>query len=82
MKKGVRNLITDVPGVRVGHCTVDRDACHTGVTIVLPACRNLVAEPITGACVVLNGYGKTTGLIQVEELGTLETPIALTLPSE
>ena len=78
MKKGVRNLITDVPGVRVGHCTVDIDACHTGVTIVLPACRNLVAEPVTGACVVFNGYGKTTGLIQVEELGTLETPIALT----
>lgn len=27
---------------------------------------------------MLNGYGKTLGLVQVEELGTLETPIALT----
>ena len=25
-----------------------------------------------------NGFGKTCGLVQVEELGTLETPIALT----
>ena len=25
-----------------------------------------------------NGFGKSAGLVQVEELGTLETPIALT----
>ena len=33
---GPRNLISDVPGVRVGHCTVDAGDCHTGVTVVLP----------------------------------------------
>ncbi len=27
---------------------------------------------------VLNGFGKSVGLVQVEELGVLETPIALT----
>ena len=75
---GPRNLITDVPGVRVGHATVDRGDCHTGVTVVLPPCRNPFAEKLTAASCVFNGYGKTLGLVQVDELGTLETPIALT----
>ena len=75
---GPRNLITDVPGVRVGHATVDTAACHTGVTVVLPPPANPFAEKLTAAACVFNGYGKTLGLVQVEELGTLETPIALT----
>ena len=75
---GPRNLITDVPGVRVGHCTVDTDGCHTGVTVVLPPCRNPFTSKLTAASCVFNGYGKTLGLVQVDELGTLETPIALT----
>ena len=75
---GPRNLISDVPGVRVGHCTVDAADCHTGVTVVLPPCRNPFAEKLTAASAVFNGYGKTAGLVQVDELGTLETPIALT----
>ena len=75
---GPRNLITDVPGVRVGHCTVDRGDCHTGVTVVLPPVRNPYTEKLTAASCVFNGFGKTLGLVQVDELGTLETPIALT----
>ena len=78
MPHGLRNLITDVPGVRVGHCTVDEENVHTGVTVVLPPCHNPFAEKLTAASSVFNGYGKTLGLVQVEELGTLETPIALT----
>lgn len=30
------------------------------------------------ACAVLNGFGKTMGLVQVEEMGTIETPILMT----
>ena len=75
---GPRNLITDVPGVRVGHCTVDDGDCHTGVTVVLPPSRNPFLEQLSAACQVFDGYGITLGLVQVEELGTLETPIALT----
>ena len=78
MPHGKRNLITDVPGVRVGHCTVDDEACHTGVTVVLPPPANPYLEKLTAASQVFNGYGKTLGLVQVDELGTLETPIALT----
>ena len=78
MKHGPLNLITAVPGVRVGHATIDRDDCHTGVTVVMPPCRNPYTEKLTAASCVFNGFGKTLGLVQVDELGTLETPIALT----
>ena len=36
MPRGKRNTITDVPGVRVGHCTVDNARHKTGVTVILP----------------------------------------------
>ena len=75
---GKLNKITDVPGVRVGHATIDTDRQKTGVTVILPAEGNLYTSPLTAACHVINGYGKTAGLMQVQELGTLETPIALT----
>ena len=75
---GALNKITDVPGVLVGHATIDTDRQQTGVTVILPAEGNLYTAPLTAACHVINGYGKTAGLMQVQELGTLETPIALT----
>ena len=75
---GKLNKITDVPGVRVGHATIDTDRQKTGVTVILPAEGNLFTRPVTAACHVINGFGKTAGLMQVQELGTLETPIALT----
>ncbi len=75
---GSRNLITDVPGVRVGHATIDEGNCHTGVTVVLPPRENPFTDKLTATCCVFNGFGKTLGLVQVEELGQLETPIALT----
>ena len=75
---GRLNKITDVPGVRVGHATIDTDRQKTGVTVIMPAEGNLFTHPLTAACHIINGYGKTAGLMQVQELGTLETPIALT----
>ncbi len=75
---GALNKITDVPGVTVGHCTVDTDRQKTGVTVILPAEGNLYTAPVTAACHVINGFGKSAGLMQIQELGTLETPIALT----
>lgn len=75
---GPRNKITDVPGLTVGHCTVDTGEHKTGVTVVLPSAQNPFVHKLPAAGFVLNGFGKTAGLVQVEELGTLETPIALT----
>lgn len=75
---GPRNKITDVPGVTVGHFTLD-DARHkTGLTVILPAEGNLFTHKLTAATTVINGFGKTAGLMQIRELGTLETPIVLT----
>ncbi|MCH7321668.1 P1 family peptidase [Solibacillus sp. MA9] len=84
LKTGKKNCITDVTGVKVGHVTLDYplnndgDVACTGVTAILPHGGNLFREKVTAASYVLNGFGKTTGLVQVDELGVLESPIMLT----
>ncbi len=78
MKHGERNQITDVPGVKVGHVTVDRNDVHTGVTVILPVEGSIYMKKPVAASYVLNGYGKTAGTIQIDELGVIESPIALT----
>ncbi len=75
---GKRNAITDVDGVRVGHATIKEGEVNTGVTAVLPHCGNMFREKLTAAVHVINGFGKSTGLVQVEELGVIETPLLLT----
>jgi D-aminopeptidase len=76
---GPLNAITDVDGVRVGHVTlVEGDTVHTGVTAVLPHGGNLFQEKVPGAVFVGNAFGKLAGSTQVDELGTLESPIVLT----
>lgn len=75
---GPRNKLTDVPGITVGHCTIDTPEHKTGVTVVLPCQENPFFHKLPAAAVVLNGFGKTAGLMQLQELGELETPIALT----
>lgn len=75
---GKLNKITDVPGVAVGHCTLKEEDLRTGITAIMPARDNLFLNKLTAACYVHNGFGKTCGLMQVEELGSIETPIALT----
>ena len=78
MEHGKRNSITDVSGVTVGHCTVDNERHKTGVTVVMPCEDDIFKRKMVAACHVLNGFGKTAGLMQIQELGTLESPIALT----
>lgn len=78
MESGQLNSITDVKGIKVGHCTVDDEEAKTGVTVILPCDGDIFKEKMMAACHVINGFGKTTGSIQIEELGTLETPIVLT----
>ena len=75
---GPRNKITDVSGIRVGHTTVSRGAVQTGVTAVLPSADNIYLSKLPAAAHVINGYGKTCGLLQIRELGCIETPIVLT----
>lgn len=76
--RGRRNLISDVPGVKVGNVTIHEGDVHTGVTAVIPHEGNLFQEKVMAGVSVINGFGKSTGLIQMKELGTIETPIVLT----
>ena len=75
---GPLNKISDVPGVTVGHCTLADGDVQTGVTALLPHPGDTFHEKVPAAAQVVNGFGKTTGLVQIEELGTLETPILFT----
>ena len=76
---GPLNAITDVAGVRVGHTTlIEGDRVRTGVTAILPHGGNLFQDKVPGAVFVGNAFGKLAGSTQVDELGTIETPIVLT----
>jgi D-aminopeptidase len=76
---GLLNGITDVAGVLVGHVTlVEGDRVRTGVTAIVPHAGNVFQEKVAGAVFVGNAFGKLAGSTQVEELGTIETPIVLT----
>lgn len=46
--------------------------------MILPTEGDIFREKLSAGCHVINGFGKTSGLVQLEELGTLESPIALT----
>lgn len=84
---GQWNAITDVPGVRVGHCSVrfgegelrpGHGPARTGVTAILPQEGDCFQHKLEAAAYVVNGFGKSIGLPQLQELGQLESPILLT----
>ena len=80
---GPLNAITDVPGIRVGHATLNQGSdIRTGVTAIVhdvlvgsgPAGRGDLRAGLS----VFNGFGKMVGATQVTELGVIETPVLLT----
>ena len=77
LPSGPQDAITDVGEIRVGHCTLSDGPIQTGVTVVVPNDDPLLKRPLA-ATVVFNGFGKSMGLMQIAELGCLETPLALT----
>jgi D-aminopeptidase len=65
--------------VLVGQVTLrDGNNVRTGVTAVLPHGGNVFRDKVPGAVFVGNAFGKLAGSTQVEELGTIESPIVLT----
>lgn len=74
-ENGPRNKITDVPGVRVGHATVESGNQHTGVTVIVPGEGNPFLKKYLASAYVHNGFGKTCGLVQVQELELLKRPL-------
>lgn len=83
LQPGPLNAITDVPGVRIGHCDVrgrsaeGRDI-HTGVTLIEPRPGSTGQQPCFAGVHVLNGNGDATGLEWIREAGLLTSPIAFT----
>ncbi len=76
---GNLNAITDVEGVSVGQKTlIVGDSIRTGVTVIMPHQGNIFQQKVPAAVFVGNGFGKALGFTQIEELGNIETPIALT----
>jgi len=80
---GPQNAITDVKGVMVGHVTITPatggpEGSATGVTAILPHGGDLIPKRLRAASHVVNGFGKTAGLVQLDELGEIESPIFLT----
>lgn len=79
IEPGEWNAITDVAGVKVGQVTlIEGENIRTGVTAILPHAGNIYQNKVPAAVYVANGYGKLTGYTQIEELGTIETPVILT----
>ena len=86
-RPGPFNAITDVPGVKVGHCTlvsgdgplvVGKGPVRTGVTVVLPHDGNVWEEPVFAGFSSLNGNGELTGVHWIQESGMLKSIIGLT----
>lgn len=82
---GSKNCITDVKGVHIGHVTLhypltedENEWACTGVTAILPHGGNLFSKKVIATSFVFNGFGKSTGFVQLNELGRLESPIMLT----
>lgn len=78
LPSGPLNLLSDVTGVTVGHHTVAREAVQTGVTVIHTHGLDPFLNKTPAALAVINGFGKSVGLVQLKELGVLETPVALT----
>lgn len=77
-KSGKLNKITDVKGLKVASVTIQDNEINTGVTAILPHEDNIFRSKVIAGASVLNGFGKSLGIVQLKELGNIETPIIMT----
>ncbi len=84
---GPKNTIADVGEVRVGHVSLvsgegklvpGKGPVRTGVTVIVPHRGNVWRDRPKANWDTMNGCGELTSAIAIRELGTIETPIALT----
>ena len=81
LSTGPKNATTDVKGAAVGHCTITNHSTpsiQSGLTVIPPHQANTFLPKVVASCHGINGYGKSTGLVQIQELGQLESSIAVT----
>lgn len=75
---GEHNAITDIPGVKVGHVTLNEgESIRTGVTAVLPH-DDIWRSRLFGAGYTIHGNGEATGIARINQAGWIESPILLT----
>jgi D-aminopeptidase len=78
---GALNAITDVPGVLVGHLTLNEDqpnVVRTGITVIVPRDGDIGKDYAFAGFHRFNGCGEMTGIHWLEETGLLSSAIALT----
>ena len=84
--RGPKNSITDVPGVKAGHLTIQKDfeegrgklvSVRTGLTAVLPYAMEKEMRLFAG-CFVLNERGELTGYEVLDDFCYLNSPIVIT----
>lgn len=77
---GAFNAITDVPGVRVGFCTLTDPAraMRTGVTAILPRFEPDGPMPVWAGHYSLNGNGEMTGTHWIDDAGYFLGPVCIT----
>lgn len=81
LSPGACNAITDVPGVKVGYCTMIRDEpriVRTGVTAIWPRGPEIWTDYVCAGTFSFNGNGEMTGLPWIAEQGLLGAPIGIT----
>jgi len=71
LEPGPLNTVADVPGVLVGN-TQAVSGERTGVTVVAPP-----ALPAAAGAATINGMGELTGMLEVQERGSIITPVYL-----
>ena len=76
---GPCNAITDVPGVRVGFCTLTDPAkkMRTGVTAILPRPDAGIPQPVWAGQFTLNGNGEMTGTHWIHDAGYFIGPVCI-----
>ncbi len=77
VNSGPNNSLCDVAGILVGHSTLAQGEIQTGVTAIVPPGAHLFTQPLPCGAAILNGFAKPVGLVQIAELGVLQTPILL-----
>lgn len=80
LSPGFCNAITDVPGVRVGYCTLIHDkptVTRTGVTAIWPR-GDIWTDAVFAGFHSFNGNGEMTGLPWIAEQGLIAAPVCIT----
>jgi D-aminopeptidase len=73
----MKNSITDVPGVQVGHFTIAEGDIQTGVTVILPYPLSVRNRKLFIGSFASGNWNEWTGLHVAQDFGTFSSPIVL-----